>query len=165
MPRIQSTAIWNSTALFCRDPSKATERLHFAYDLAAKVIILNIVEAHGQEGSEHTLRDRMKKSHLVKYFPGTSQAKGGVIICVKTRILTICGQPVAQVIDEGRVVCMKFTSKQERLGIISVRLDPHYTLEKQKRIIRQIAIQVHSCRDMSWLICGDFNFEVLGEIA
>ena len=62
-----STAIWNSTALFCRDPSKATERLHFACDLAAKVHILNNVEAHGQEGSEHTLRGRLKKSHLVKY--------------------------------------------------------------------------------------------------
>ena len=55
--------------------------------------------------------------------------------------------------------------KQERLGIISVRSDPHYTLEKKKRIIKQIAVQVHSCRDMSWLICGDFNFEVLGEKA
>ena len=53
-----STGILNSTALFCCDPVKAVQRLCSACELAGKVDLLVSEEAHGQNGSEVTLRER-----------------------------------------------------------------------------------------------------------
>ena len=160
-----STGIWNSTALFCRDPVKAEQRLCLACELAGKVDVLVIVEAHGQEGSEATIRERLRKSHHIAFSPGPSQATGGVVVCVKERILKICGQPTFKVLDAGRIVSMRFTSMDEQLGLVGVHIDPHYSLQQKKHMIRNISNEMQSARDILWVVCGDFNFEALGERA
>lgn len=49
-----SIGTWNATALFCLDPDMARKRLRFVMELAEKVDVLVVVEAHGQEGCQHT---------------------------------------------------------------------------------------------------------------
>ena len=80
------------------------QRLRFACELAEKVDVLFIVEAHGQDGCQVTLVEQLRKSHRVKYYPGISQAVGGVVVCIKHRIISICGEPASTVLDDGRVV-------------------------------------------------------------
>ena len=63
-----STGIWNSTALFCRDTVKAVQRLCSACELAGKVDLLVIVEAHGQNGSEVTFRERRREKPTCRIF-------------------------------------------------------------------------------------------------
>ena len=158
-----STGIWNSSALFCRDSVKLVQRLDFACELAEKVDVLVIVEAHGQEGCQLILEEKLRKSHRVDYFPGSSQAVGGVIFCIKLRIITVCGLPTPKVLDKGRVISMTMTKNSEQLGVVGVHLDPHYTLSEKRSLLQRIADEVHSYHGITWLICGDFNFEVLGE--
>ena len=55
-----STGIWNATAFFCCDPVKAVQRLYLACELAGKVDVLGIVEAHWRNGSEVMLRARLR---------------------------------------------------------------------------------------------------------
>ena len=160
-----SMGVWNSTALFCRDPVMAPRRLQYAMKLASKVDVLVILEAHGQNGSEVILKEQLRKTHYVEYHPGISQATGGVVICVKHRIIQLCGQPVTEVIDVGRIICMKFTSQNERLVVFGVHVDPHYTLEKKKQLIRMISTRIHLLSGVSCFVCGDFNFEALGDKA
>ena len=158
-----STGVWNSTALFCRDSAKSVQRLGFACELASKIDIMFILEAHGQDGCQVRLVEKLRKTHHVEYFPGVSQAVGGIVICIKLRVISLCGPPDFRVIDQGRVVCVTWTSGDEWLGAVGVHIDPHYTLLKKKRIIQDIATTVRSRREALWLICGDFNFEALGE--
>ena len=42
-----SIGIWNSTVLFCVDPIKAVQRIDYVCNLARKVDVLFVVEAHG----------------------------------------------------------------------------------------------------------------------
>ena len=158
-----STGIWNSTALFCRDPVKAVQRLLFVCELAEKVDILFIFEAHGQEGSQINLVDRLSKSHRVEYFPGTSNAIGGVAVCTKRSFMVICGKPEFKVLDSGRAICVTFTSGSQRFGAIGVHVDPHYTFVQKRALIRQVSQQVKGRQDLTWVVCGDFNCEAIGE--
>ena len=158
-----SAGIWNSTALFCLDPVKAVQRMKYACELAYKVDVLVILEAHGQSGSDSVLREHVRKTHQVYYFPGTAQAAGGVVVCLRNRLISLCGRPVADVLDIGRIICLTCTSGDERLGILAVHIDPHYTVEKKKVLFKKMAAEMRKTRDMLWLVCGDFNFEALGD--
>ena len=66
--------VWNATALFCRDALKAKRRLEFAIQLAQRLDVLIVVEAHGQDGCEQELLYRLRNTHSVEYFPGSTQA-------------------------------------------------------------------------------------------
>ena len=160
-----STGIWNSTALFGRDPVKAVQRLQYACKLANQVDILFLVEAHGQDGCQIVLSEQLRCTHKVMYFPGISNAVGGIVVCVRLRIISICGEPTSVVVDEGRVVCLTFTSRNESLGAIGVHIDPHYTFLQKKYLLQKIARQIKLHQDMTWVVCGDFNFEAFGERA
>ena len=160
-----SIGIWNSTALLCLDRVKANQRLRFASSLAEKVDILFIFETHGQEGCQATFIDRLRKSHYVEYFPGASRATGGIIVCIKLRVVSTCGLPKSKIMDAGRAVCMEFTAAQEQLVAIGVHIDPHYTYAQKKDLIRKVADEVAAHRGMTQFVCGDFNFESLGERA
>ena len=139
------------------------QRLGFACELAGKVDILFIVEAHGQDGCQTTLVERLRKSHRVEYFPGPSQAVGGVILCIKHQILTRDWQATFKVLDKGRVVSVMLSTKTERLGAIGVHIDPHYSLTQKKDLLQRVTREIQTSSDATWVVCGDFNFEALGE--
>ena len=60
-----------------------------------------------------------------------------------------------------RVICMKLTARDERMAIFGVHVDPHYTLEQKKQLIRTISAKIQALSGVSCFICGDFNFEAL----
>lgn len=151
-----SAGIWNSTALFCLDPVNAIQRIKYACEL---------VEAHGQDGSDSVFREHLSKTHEIFYFPGTTQATGGVVICLRNRLISSCGKPVADVLDKGRIICLTFTSGDENLGILAAHIDPHYTVEKKKHLLKMMAAEMCKFKDILWLVCGDFNFETIGDRA
>jgi hypothetical protein len=154
--------IWNSTALFCLDHIMARRRREYVVQIAGKTDILIVVEAHGQDGSQMVLVELLIRSHRLFYFPGCSQASGGVLFCIRNTIIDSCGVPRFVCIDTGRVICLRFDALDQRLGIIGVHISPQYAFEKKRDIMRAIKAQVAAARDMLWLIGGDFNFEALG---
>lgn len=105
----------------------------------------------------------MRKTHHIEYYPGVSQATGGVIVCVKRTIISLCGMPKSVVLDVGRVTSLRFDSGDQKLGIIGVHIDPGYTLDRKKKIIAAIYSEMQSDKGVLWIICGDFNFESIGE--
>ena len=60
---------------------------------------------------------------------------------------------------------MTLNSRGERLGTIGVHIGPHYTFVEEKHSIHKVADEIHACSDITWIVCGDFNFEALGERA
>ena len=160
-----SIGTWNANALFCVDPVMAKRRLRRAALLAEKVDVLIVVEAHGQDGCQSTLTDLLRKTHIIEYFPGVSQATGGIVYCIKRRIISLCGLPESTVLDAGRIVSLKFSTGGQKLGLVGVHIDPSYTLEHKRKVIKTIADEVNSIKGMLWITCGDFNFEGIGEKA
>ena len=60
---------------------------------------------------------------------------------------------------------MTFASRSEQLGAIGVHIDPHYTFTQKKRVMQKIAAEIHGHPDMTWIVCGDFNFEAFGQLS
>ena len=147
------------------DPVNAIQRIKYACELAYKVDVFVIVEAHGQDGSDSVFREHLSKTHEIFYFPGTTQATGGVVICLRNRLISSCGKPVADVLDKGRIICLTCTSGDENLGILAAHIDPHYTVEKKKHLLKMMAAEMCKFKDILWLVCGDFNFEAFGDRA
>ena len=58
---------------------------------------------------------------------------------------------------------MSIISGDQKLGVVDVHINPHYTLERKKRLIKTISNELQTDRGMLWTVCGDFNFEALGE--
>ena len=158
-----SVGVWNATALFCLDPAKAKLRFDYVLNLASKVDILIVVEAHGEEGSQVKLEAVMQKTHVLKYYPGENQATGGVLLCLKNHLISKYGQPVVCSLDRGRVVSLRFEGGSGRLGVVGVHVNPNYSIDAKKAVIQAIANEILNNSDMLWIVGGDFNFEASGE--
>ena len=154
---------WNSTALFCVDTTLARRRLSFVLDLSSRVDVLVIQEAHGQEGSESLLRERIRDTHAVHYFLGSSQAIGGIVFIARRKILALCGSPVFDVLEPGRIVVMRCVELEHKLVVIGVHIDPHHSLQCKELLLQRMSTYLCSIQDGLCFICGDFNYEVLGE--
>jgi len=122
-----------------------------------------VVEAHGQDGCQQELLYRLRNTHSVEYFPGPTQATGGVIICIKLHILAVCGPPSHTIIDPGRIICIHFHSRDKHLGIVGVHLVPEYSFQQKYSFIQRIADIIRASKQTLWWVGGDFNFEASGE--
>jgi hypothetical protein len=54
-------------------------------------------------------------------------------------------------------------SRHQKLGIIAVHIDPHYSFERKQELLTAISRETLRCKNTLWYVCGDFNFEALGE--
>ena len=155
--------IWNSTALFCLDTSLCRRRLTYVTNLASKVDICIIVEAHGEDGSHIVLAERMRNTHAVFHFPGPCQSVGGVVFLIRLTILSVCGQPAFSVLEKGRVVVMKCIDTSQKLVVVAGHIDPHHTTFKKEALLESISRHVCSIQDGLCFVCADSIFEALGE--
>ena len=97
------------------------------------------------------------------YFPGSSQAIGGIVFIVRRKILALCGSPVFDVLEPGRIVVMRCVELEHKLVVIGVHVDPHHSLQHKELLLQRMSIYLCCIQDGLCFICGDFNYEAFGE--